>query len=385
VLAVAEAVAYAHSQRVIHRDLKPANVLLGNFGEVVVIDWGLAKHLDAAEPQNTKTTVPSVDATGVGVIVGTPVYMPPEQAMGRSVDERADVYSIGAMLYEVLTGEPPFSGDTVEEVLQSLLTKRPVAVEKRAPDAHPDLVAIVHNAMAAHPSARYANAAELAADLRRFQLGHVLVHPREDASFDPKIERAFQAELQEKCVRSVRATSVIAFVLIAAYAVVPRLYLGRFSSSDLVPRGIALSLIVAIFFSCRHAGARKWSEALSVAIILIVGMLIILVNVLTDGKMTLGFNGSMALLYLGCALLLPLTIRALAITIPLLSALAMKLVPIGSTEELVTQAWLFAACGLLAYVGTRSAMRVRRIEFYNRYRLQAANERLAKLEGRGPV
>src|SRR5262249_14757386 len=120
VIAVADAIAYAHSQGVIHRDLKPANVLVGAFGETVVIDWGLAKDLrdvsDAPEP--APGAVSSEDdalpgnrsLTVAGAVIGTVNYMPPEQASGGSVDERADVYALGALLHEVLAGTPPYAG-----------------------------------------------------------------------------------------------------------------------------------------------------------------------------------------------------------------------------------------------------------------------------------
>src|SRR3954468_9790941 len=144
VLSVTEAVAYAHSQRVIHRDLKPSNVLLGSFGEVVVIDWGLAKHLDL---EDDKPAADAVAATAehpaVGKIVGTPAYMPPEQALGRPVDERADVYSLGAMLYEVVTGAAPIEGSTADEVLAKLLDAGPVPLESRLPTVPAELAAIV--------------------------------------------------------------------------------------------------------------------------------------------------------------------------------------------------------------------------------------------------
>src|SRR5262245_32048960 len=108
VIAVAETIAYAHSERVIHRDLKPGNIMIGAFGETVVIDWGLAKNL--GEPDVAPASLgpwrdageTGESATATGMVLGTPAYMPPEQARGETVDERADVYALGAILYELL-------------------------------------------------------------------------------------------------------------------------------------------------------------------------------------------------------------------------------------------------------------------------------------------
>src|SRR5262249_39665936 len=118
VIAAADALAYAHSQHIIHRDLKPGNVLVGKFGETVVIDWGLAKDLENPNDAPPKPAAPvpfptdAADAglTVAGSVMGTPSYMPPEQARGEVVDERADVYSLGAILYSVLAGRPPYRG-----------------------------------------------------------------------------------------------------------------------------------------------------------------------------------------------------------------------------------------------------------------------------------
>src|SRR3990167_2880686 len=136
-LAIADAMAYAHGRRVIHRDLKPRNVIVGEFGETVVIDWGLAKELDVADATTSSDTdepraarppasgAPAARSGGstettVGDVLGTPAYMPPEQASGGSVDERADVYAIGAILYQLLTGAPPFTADTKTRVLAAV-------------------------------------------------------------------------------------------------------------------------------------------------------------------------------------------------------------------------------------------------------------------------
>ena len=175
VLAVADAIAYAHDQRVIHRDLKPSNVLVGKFGETVVIDWGVAKSLDDLTESLPGHAVSGNDYETVdGAVIGTPAYMPPEQANGAVVDERADVYAIGALLAHVLTGVAPYTGVSAAEVLTAVRTGPPVAVLARVPDAPPELVAIVDRAMAREKAHRYPSARELAADLRRFQTGQLV-------------------------------------------------------------------------------------------------------------------------------------------------------------------------------------------------------------------
>src|SRR5262249_39510867 len=114
VIAVADAVGYAHSEGVIHRDLKPSNVIVGAFGETIVVDWGLARDRKRDVPEPEEEDLASASGSGPvstvsGKVVGTPAYMSPEQARGDLVDERADVYAIGAVLYEMLAGMPPHS------------------------------------------------------------------------------------------------------------------------------------------------------------------------------------------------------------------------------------------------------------------------------------
>ncbi|HEY1546612.1 MAG TPA: protein kinase [Kofleriaceae bacterium] len=176
-LAVADAIAYAHSEGVIHRDLKPRNVIVGEFGETVVIDWGLAKDLDATTPE-ADDVVPAVEtadgATAIGAVIGTPAYMPPEQALGEVVDRRADVYAIGAILYHVLSGRPPVTGTARDAVLATVVAGNIKPLVDLQPGAPADLLAIVTKAMALEPSARYADARELAQDLRKFQTGQLV-------------------------------------------------------------------------------------------------------------------------------------------------------------------------------------------------------------------
>ena len=175
VIAAADAVAYAHDQGIVHRDLKPSNILVGAFGETVVADWGLAKDLrvgvaEVAPAPEATTMMPPAGDTGAGTVVGTPAYMPPEQAAGRPVDPRADVYALGAILYFLLssTAPRPPSGEQREAA------GRPVPLVELEPRLPADLLAVVEKAMAADPNGRYPSAFELAEDLKRFQAGSLV-------------------------------------------------------------------------------------------------------------------------------------------------------------------------------------------------------------------
>lgn len=172
-----DAVAYAHSNRVIHRDLKPANILVGEFGETVVIDWGLAKNLDEAA-DHVPDAGPYRDRldskTLEGSVLGTPAYMAPEQARGEAVDERADVYALGAVLYCVLAGAPPVRGSSVEELLKQTEAGAIEPLSSAQAAVPEDLAAIVAKALSRDPSQRYPNAAGLARDLKRFQTGQLV-------------------------------------------------------------------------------------------------------------------------------------------------------------------------------------------------------------------
>ena len=115
---VVEAIAYAHSRGIVHRDPKPHNVLVGAFGETVVIDWGLAKELGASDDTlPPEMSPPEETRTQLGTVIGTPAYMPPEQAEGAMVDARADVYALGAMMYHLLAGRRPYPGVGAARVL----------------------------------------------------------------------------------------------------------------------------------------------------------------------------------------------------------------------------------------------------------------------------
>ncbi|MBL0214916.1 MAG: protein kinase [Myxococcales bacterium] len=178
-IAVADAIAYAHSEGVLHRDLKPSNVLVGPFGETVVIDWGLAKDLRAGEVpivDEESATSSSGDAslTRVGSVLGTPSYMAPEQARGEAVDERTDIYALGALLYTLLAGAPPARGHTTDEVLDQVATGKRMKIGVREPRVPAELATIVEHAMAHDPANRYQNAKQLADELRQFAAGKLV-------------------------------------------------------------------------------------------------------------------------------------------------------------------------------------------------------------------
>ncbi|MBP6632137.1 MAG: serine/threonine protein kinase [Kofleriaceae bacterium] len=248
ILAATEAIAYAHSQRVIHRDLKPGNILVGEFGETVVIDWGLAKDLDATDgdtatpatrapapgraaaagaraaaaaadastddttarrrERTTTTTSDASTLTVVGAVMGTPAYMAPEQARGEPLDERADVFALGAMLYHLLSGSPPYAAKTATDVLAAAALGRIKPLAERAPDAPADLVTIVGRAMAPELADRYRDAGALAEELRRYLTGQLVGAHRYTAR-----------ERVVRFVRKHRAAVTIAAIAVAGFAV----------------------------------------------------------------------------------------------------------------------------------------------------------------------
>jgi WD40 repeat protein len=179
-LSACDAVAYAHAQGIVHRDLKPANVLVGAFGETLVIDWGVAKDLrsrvEEIAPAKRRASVGDEELTTTGLVIGTPAYMPPEQARGEEVDERADVYALGAMLYELLSGRRPYHdiSNSSVEVINAVISRAPPPVSEVASNAAPELLAIVELAMHRDREKRYRNAAAMVEDLRRFETGQLV-------------------------------------------------------------------------------------------------------------------------------------------------------------------------------------------------------------------
>ena len=157
---VCRALAYAHEHGVVHRDIKPDNVLLSG-GTAVVTDFGIAKAISAARQPSDDSTL-----TQLGTSIGTPAYMSPEQAAGDpGVDHRTDLYSLGCMAYELLSGQPPFAGRTLQRALAAHLTETPVPVAQHRPDVPPALAQIVMRCLEKDPAARPSSAIDIVAAL----------------------------------------------------------------------------------------------------------------------------------------------------------------------------------------------------------------------------
>ncbi len=155
--------AAAHARGIVHRDLKPANIMITAAG-VKVLDFGLAKRSDRAESQDAATVTIEAE-TSAGQILGTVAYMSPEQAEGRPLDARSDIFSLGVVMYEMLCGRRPFRGGTTLALLASILREEPEAPRQLRPETPPELERIVLRCLAKKPEDRYNSAAELRDDL----------------------------------------------------------------------------------------------------------------------------------------------------------------------------------------------------------------------------
>ena len=212
---IAQAVGFAHSRGVIHRDLKPLNVMVGEFGEVQVMDWGLAKGTSRdregagdSDPAPSRSRLVPDDHTHAGAVLGTPGYMAPEQARGEPLDARADVFALGATLAVILTGQPAFVGRTANETVQKAATAELADVFARldACGADADLIAVAKRCLSARPDSRPADGRAVATEVGAYRAG---VEARLKQA---ETERA-QADTRRRVVQW--AAGVVAAVLLA--------------------------------------------------------------------------------------------------------------------------------------------------------------------------
>jgi eukaryotic-like serine/threonine-protein kinase len=161
---IAHALAAAHAAGIVHRDIKPDNVIVRPDGSVKVLDFGVAKLTVLSEPPDFATRAPD---TAVGIVVGTTEYMAPEQARGLTVDPRADVFSLGVVLYEMLAGQSPFRGATATDTVVAILQHDPPPITFHRPEAPSGLSRVVTTCLAKDPERRYASGRELAVDLEQ--------------------------------------------------------------------------------------------------------------------------------------------------------------------------------------------------------------------------
>ena len=186
-LKVLDGVGFAHSRGVVHRDIKPDNIMLGAHGEVLVVDWGIAKVLKKADRDNefvkkierevvSLRDADAISATMTGSAMGTLFYMPPEQARGDldQIDGRSDIYALGATLYELLCLKRCLDVKSMAEALAAITTGDWIPLDRAAPELDKDLVAVVHRSMALDPARRYADCADFAEDIRRYLAGQAV-------------------------------------------------------------------------------------------------------------------------------------------------------------------------------------------------------------------
>ena len=201
---VAQALDYAHRQGIVHRDIKPANIIVNDNLRPKIADFGIAK-LSFAE-----VTLP-------GRVLGTPAYMSPEQIKGNPIDGRSDLFSLGVIAYSLLTGEKPFTGESITEISFQIVTKDPKPATEIDPSLSPDVDYVLNRALAKDPGKRYQRGSDLAADLHELRLGR---KPRSLASGEPTVK---MEPVREKGARTLArpAVNTVAAAAATSHAIAP--------------------------------------------------------------------------------------------------------------------------------------------------------------------
>jgi len=208
----AQAIAHAHERGIVHRDIKPSNILVGELGETVVIDWGLAKVIGEPDEHLPQPLVDLDDTlkTRAGIVYGTPGFMAPEQLRGVPVNAQCDVYALGATLYHLLSRKPPHYAKTADEMMKAAVASAPTPIIELVAGVPPDLATIVDKALAHDPAVRYQDARALAQDLQRFLTGQLV--------------RSHHYTPREKLVRFIKqnrgmSAAIAALIVIGSFAI----------------------------------------------------------------------------------------------------------------------------------------------------------------------
>ncbi len=238
---VTDAVATAHRHGIIHRDLKPSNILIGQDGEPFVIDFGLAKQKRTDEA-----------LTGTGQILGTPAYMAPEQARGERLSAATDVYSLGAVLYQLVTRQPPFSGPAPFDILLQVLHRDPALPRKINKKLPRELQVIITRAMSKAPEDRYASAEQLQEDLQRFLIDEPITRPQR--SWDERLVHWWRRE--PVLVSHLGAIGAVLLIVVAAAAS------GQVASSHIgLKIGLLCAWVFASFGIQQLSRRDRWQES----------------------------------------------------------------------------------------------------------------------------
>ena len=223
---VANALVAAHQTGIVHRDIKPENIMLRPDGYVKVLDFGIAKLAEQQVPLTTpRDEALSLVETNLGSILGTVRYMSPEQACGGQVDKTTDIWSLGVVLYEMVTGHVPFTGDTPKEVMSSILEKEPAPLTDYVAHAPAELQQIISKALRKDREERYHNAHELLQALKDF---------RHKLEFEADLARATLVPFWQRWTRSPAALTLV--VLVAALALALLFYRHRNLTTSLTTR-----------------------------------------------------------------------------------------------------------------------------------------------------